>query len=106
MAPHYVTVTFGEDREYELTLYPAELAGLTKDAARQWLAQEFETLECSPSNPMGKILVLDMILNVAKYGGEDRFASGSEWARQFAAAVAVVLERPAVTVDVAGFTVG
>jgi hypothetical protein len=106
MAPQYVTVTFGDEREYEITLHAAELASLDKEAARGWLAREFETLECSPSNPMGKILVLDMILNVAKYGGESRFANGSEWARQFAAAVAVILERPAVAVDVARFTVG
>lgn len=102
----YVTVTFGEGREYELTLHPADLKDLTKDSARDWLAGEFETLECTPSNPMGKVLVLDMILNVAKYGGEHRFATGSEWARHFASAVAVVLDRPAVSVDVAGFTVG
>lgn len=102
----YVTVTFGEGREYELTLHSADLDGLTKEGARDWLAGEFDALECTPSNPMGKVLVMDMILNVAKYGGEHRFSTGSEWARRFASAVAVVLDRPVVAVDVAGFTVG
>jgi hypothetical protein len=54
--------------------------------AREWLHDEFDELECTPSNPVGKVLVLDVILNVAKYGGEQRFAQGGEWARQFAAA--------------------
>ena len=30
---------------------------------------------------MGKVLVLDMILNVAKYGGESRFEQAGEWAK-------------------------
>ena len=52
------------------------------------------------------MLILDVILNVAKYGGEQRFAQGSQWATQFAACVAVVLDRPAVRIDIPGFVVG
>jgi hypothetical protein len=116
-APHYsqceehnmtqhITVSFGANRDYELTVHDEDIAGLSKDQARAWLAREFEVLECTPSNPMGKILVLDMILNVAKYGGEERFKEAGEWAKQFAAAVGRALERPAIRVDVAGFVVG
>ncbi len=102
----HVTVSFGAEREYEITVHDKEADALTRDQARAWLSREFEALECTPSNPMGKILVLDMILNVAKYGGEDRFKEGGEWARQFAAATAVALGRGAIRVDVASFTVG
>ncbi len=102
----HITVSFGANREYELTVHDADTSGMTKEQARAWLAKEFEVLECTPSNPMGKILVLDMILNVAKYGGEERFKQAGDWARQFAAAVGVALERPAIRVDVAGFLVG
>lgn len=101
-----VIVAFGPDREYELTVNDGEAASLKKDEARAWLAKEFEDLECTPSNPMGKILVLDMILNVAKYGGEARFAEKGDWAGRFAVATAVALERPVIRVDVAAFTVG
>ncbi len=101
-----ITVSFGDDRAYEIIVHDADRAGMAKDQARAWLAKEFEVMECTPSNPMGKILVLDMILNVAKYGGEDRFKEGGEWARQFATAVAVALERQAIKVDVRNFTVG
>ncbi len=101
-----VTVVFGGSREYEFALHDSEVAGTTKDQARNWLAQEFEELECTPSNPMGKVLVLDMILNVAKYGGESRFEQASDWAKKFALMSAAVLDRPAMRVDVAAFVVG
>ncbi|PTD97532.1 hypothetical protein [Pseudothauera lacus] len=103
---HHITVSFGANREYELVVHDADTAGMAKDQARAWLAKEFEVLECTPSNPMGKVLVLDMILNVAKYAGEERFKTPGQWAQQFASAVAVALERPAIRVDVAGFLVG
>ena len=101
-----VTVVFGGDREYEFALHDAEVATTTKDQARSWLASEFEDLECTPSNPMGKVLVLDMILNVAKYGGEQHFRDESDWARRFAVMTAAALDRPVIRVDVAGFMVG
>ncbi len=101
-----VLVFFGENREYEFTVHDTDVAGLPRDQARAWLSKEFEDLECTPSNPMGKILVLDMILNVAKYGGEQRFEQGGEWAKKFAAVTAVMLARPVMKVDVANFVVG
>ena len=101
-----VTVVFGGNREYEFALHASEVAGTTKDQARNWLTQEFEELECTPSNPMGKVLALDMILSVAKYGGENRFEQGSDWAKKFALMSAAVLDRPTVRVDVAAFVVG
>ena len=101
-----VTVVFGGNREYEFALHASEVAGTTKDQARNWLAQEFEELECTPATPMGKVLVLDMILNVAKYGGESRFEQASDWAKKFALMSAAVLDRTAMRVDVAAFVVG
>lgn len=101
----HITVAFGTEREYEITVHDAEADALTKEQARNWLTNEFEVLECSPTNPMGKILVLDMVLNVAKYGGEERFKEGGAWAKQFATATAVALARPAIRVDVAEFIV-
>lgn len=103
---HTVTVVFGGEREYEFPLRDADVASTTKEQARSWLAREFEDLECTPSNPMGKVLVLDKILGIAKYGGEKRFAEGGDWAKRYADAVATVLERPVVRVDVADRVVG
>lgn len=101
-----VIVFFGENREYEFAVHDADVVGLAKDQARAWLSKEFEDLECTPSNPMGKVLVLDMILNVAKYGGEQRFKQAGDWAKKFAAVTAVTLQRPVMKVDVANFVVG
>ena len=70
-----VVVAFGGTQEYTFELHDAEVLAMSREQARAWLAQEFEALECTPSNPMGKVLALDMILNVAKYGGESRFRS-------------------------------
>lgn len=103
---YHISVVFRADREYEFNLHPQDIAGLTKESAREWLQDEFDELECTPSNPVGKVLALDVILNVAKYGGEARFAQGGDWARRFASCVAVVLERPTVRIDVPGFVVG
>lgn len=96
----YVVVSYGPDREYEVTVPDADTAAMSKQQARDWLASEFEKLECSPSNPMGKILVLDMILNIARHGGEDHFKQVTEWSRQFATAILAALGRPVITVDV------
>lgn len=101
-----VIVSFGENREYEFVVHDADVAGLEKDQARAWLSKEFDDLECTPSNPMGKVLVLDMILNVAKYGGEHRFEQAGDWAKRFAAVTAVALARPVMRVDVSNFVVG
>ena len=103
---HHVTIAFGADREYEFVVSDAEFESVERDQARAWLSQEFEDLECTPTNPMGKVLVLDMVLNVAKYGGEARFKEGGEWAQDFATMTASALQRKAIRVDVAGFTVG
>ena len=103
---HTVIVSFARNREYEIMLHDGDARGMDKDQARAWLAGEFEEMGCVPSNPTGKILLLDMVLNVAMYGGEERFEGGGEWARNYARAVAVSLERPVIRVDIANFVVG
>jgi hypothetical protein len=97
-----VCVVFDRNREYELIAH----AGPSREEAHRWLDAQWEALECEPSNPMGKVLVLDKILNVARYGSEKRFAEHDEWSKQFADAVATVLERPVVRVDIAERVVG
>jgi hypothetical protein len=103
---HHVSVAFGPQAAYEFTLHAADVEGFGRDKGRAWLAAEFEALECTPANAMGKLLILDMILDVAKYGGESRFKEDGDWARQYATAVSAALGRPAIRVDVANNMVG
>jgi hypothetical protein len=97
-----VSVVFERNREYELIAH----AGDSREEASRWLDAQWEEMECEPSNPMGKVLVLDKILCVAKYAGEKRFAAPGEWSQRYANAVATLLERPVVRVDVAERVVG
>ena len=100
-----VTVSFGQNSEYEFKFLDADVQPLPREDASRWLHAEYEALECAPRNPVGKILLLDVILDVAKYGGEDRFANGSDWAKHFALCCAAALKRDTVRVDVLNLTV-
>ncbi|MFN3884760.1 MAG: hypothetical protein ACK4Q4_08385 [Rhodocyclaceae bacterium] len=97
-----VTVVFDRHREYELISH----ASLPREVANRWLESQWAELECEPSHPMGKVLMLDRILGIAKYAGEKRFAQPDGWSQRYADAVASVLERPVVRVDVAENVVG
>ena len=56
--------------------------------------------------PKAKLDVTKIPALIAEYKTALRFAQGGEWARRFAACVAVALDRPAVRIDVPGFVVG
>jgi hypothetical protein len=103
---YVVIVSFGLAKDYEILLHDDDLERMDQDQARAWLLEEFQALECIPTNPTGKILVLDMILQVAQYSGRDRFDDNAEWSKTYAVAVAVALGRPAIRVDVPNFVVG
>ncbi len=44
-----------------------------RNEAYDWLTREFKDMGCVPSNPMGKLILVDRVLNIAMYAGEDRF---------------------------------
>lgn len=98
-------VSFGEGRDYALQVSDDALADVESRAARQWFDREFVELECTPSNPMGKLLIVDQILNVGKYGGEARFAQPGEWANTYARNALKVVGRAHVRVDTAGWSI-
>lgn len=97
-----VSVVFDDNQEYEIIATPLS----SREEANRWLNDQWEALECEPSNPMGKVLVLDKVLSVARYGSEKRFAAADAWAHQYANVVATLLDRPVVRVDVANRVVG
>jgi hypothetical protein len=103
---YQIIVTFGKEKDYEFKLNSGDLTGHTQEAARRWFDKEFSELECDIASPTGKILIIDKILSVAKYGGEQRFADRKEWANAFARSAAMVLGRDLIKVDVPAFTLG
>lgn len=100
-----VIVSFGRDGVFALPVSPAALDAMDADEARAWLAAAFEAFGCEPSNPMGKVLPVDLILGVARAAGAARFAQDADWAECYACAVACLRSEPAIEVDVAGFVV-
>ena len=103
---YHVNVVFGKDREYKFQFSEGDLSGMTAEQARRWFDNEFASLECEPTNPMGKVLILDKILNVAKDGGEQRFKDGKDWSKSFACNAALALGRDTVKVDLVDFSIG
>lgn len=101
-----VIVSFARDRQYEFKFLDSDGGLLTPDAAQKWLDQEWESLECEPTNRVGKVLRLDKVLLIAQNAGERRFAAKGEWAQGYARAVVAVLGRDTVHVDVAEREVG
>jgi len=101
-----VIVSFGPGTEFEFKVPAVDLAGHTADAARQWFDREFIALECDVPSPIGKVLIADRVLSVAKYAGAERFRDQREWAKEFARNAAVMLGRDLVRVDVPNHTVG
>jgi hypothetical protein len=100
-----VIVSFGKDKRFEYKLTPDDLAGYTGEQARKWFDREFQELECDVPTPMGKVLVVDRILSVAKYSGERRFRDHPEWAGVFARNAAVMMGREVIRVDVDKYSI-
>ena len=97
---YHVTVLFGKDKEYQFEFSETELMESSPEEARRWLDKEYSELKCEPTSPMGKVLIIDKILDVARVGGEQRFADGQNWAAKFARCTALALGREMVRVDV------
>jgi hypothetical protein len=104
--PYQITVALPDGKEFEFNIVDSDLAGLGRDGANVWLDNEWIALECAPLSPVGKVLLLDKMLSIAKYSGARRFQHDAHWGRQFARCVAVLLDRPAVRVDVPELSVG
>jgi hypothetical protein len=104
--PYRVSVKFSESRRYEFALQERDLDGLTPDAARRWLTQQFHDMGCEPSNPTGKVLLIDKVLGVAKAMGNEPFAANEKSARDFARNAVVAFEKNALSIDVAALSVG
>ena len=74
--------------------------------AQDWLGQEFEGAGCVPTNPVGKLLLADKILVLAKTQPPQGYAQPGPWLKDFLRAAACSLGRPALTIDLARHSLG
>lgn len=100
-----VIVSFGKDKVFDYKLTPDDVAGHGGEHARRWFDRQFQELECDVPSPMGKVLVVDRILAVAKYAGERRFRDDADWAQQFARNAAAMMGREVIRVDVDKYSI-
>ena len=99
-----VIVEFVPQQPQEIDLR-AGTQPLPADAARQWLDAQFLAHGCEPQRPSGKVLTADKVMALATAAGAGKFAQDADWAQAFARAVLGAVDRPLVTVDVAGGTI-
>lgn len=100
-----ILVKLGAGKDYELRLQDRDLGGATPQSARRWFEQQFADMGCTPTNPTGKTLLVDLILGVARAMGEKPFANGESSAREFARNAIAVLQRNAISIDVEALSV-
>ena len=102
---YHVVVSFGKGKEYPYQFAGPDLADGSPEEARRWFDKEFVDLKCEITNPVGKVLIIDKILGVARGGGEARFAAGKDWANDFARQAALALGRDTIRVDAVNFSI-
>lgn len=103
---YHVIVSFGKEKEFFYEFSQAELDEGSPEEARRWLDQEFSGVNYESSSPVGKILIIDKILGIARAGGEQPFIDGKTWAQQFARSTALALGRDTIRVNVAELNIG
>ena len=91
-----VTVTFRNTPPVHIEL-GAE-PPMPRDAARQWLDEQFTQMQCEPLRATGKLLMADRVVVVAQAAGPAGFAD-APWAQTFARAAFAVLGKPMIHVD-------
>ena len=102
----HVTIVTNNGERHEFELLDADLAGMDTRQAQEWLGQEFESAGCVPTNPVGKLLLADKILCLAKTQKESVYASPSPWVKSFVRASAAAIGRSVLTIDLGNHTLG
>lgn len=102
---HNIFVKFGAGKDFELRLQDHDLVGATPQSARRWFEQQFTEMGCTPSNPTGKTLLVDLILGVARAMGEKPFVNRDSSAREFARNAIAVLQRSTISIDIEALSV-
>ncbi len=100
-----VTIIFNPRQRIEVSV-DVEPGGADSATARDWFETTWSRLGCEPLRASGKVLLLDKILGVADALGYVELSKNGELAQEFATMAAMALEKPLITVDLPGLTVG
>jgi hypothetical protein len=100
----HVTVILKDGESYDFHLTESELSMFSPESAQGWLAREFEAAGCEPTNPVGKVLLVDRILLLAGSRSKSEWEQRSQWVKQFVCAAARAIGRPALTIDTARYS--
>jgi hypothetical protein len=102
----HLTIVFADGERIDYELSDAEIGGMDARAAHAWLDREYEGAGCVPSNPVGKLLIADKIVSLAKSQSRRAFDPPSPWVKDFLRATAAALARPLITIDFGQQTLG
>lgn len=95
-----------EPENCQPTDFRPDTTGLDRHSAMDWLDEEYRAAELEPTNPMGKLLLADKLLQLAKSRPAAEFAQPSAWATEFARCVSAVMQRPVVRLDLKNHVIG
>lgn len=102
----HVTVVLASGERVEFEISDQELAGFDHRAAHDWLGREYEAAGCVPTNPMGKLLLADKVVSLARSRPERMFTEPDAWTSTFLRAAVQAIERPVITIDLANNSLG
>jgi hypothetical protein len=102
----HVTVVLANGERIEFEIADKEVAALEHRAAHDWLGREYEAAGCVPTNPMGKLLLADKVLSLARSRPERAFTEPDAWTQAFLRAALRAIERPVLTIDLGNNSLG
>lgn len=105
MACH-LSIIFADGVQVDYQLSDADIVAVDGQVAHAWLDREYEAAGCVPNNPVGKLLMADKILGLAKSQSQRSFDPPSPWVKDFLRASAAALARPVITIDIGRYTLG
>lgn len=100
----HVTVILKDGESHHYHLSESELSMFSPTSAQNWLAKEFEAADCEPTNPVGKVLLVDRILLLAQSQPASVWSENGRWVREYVCAAARAMDRAALTIDLARYS--
>ncbi|WP_027017138.1 hypothetical protein [Comamonas composti] len=93
------------DAEHEYRVDTKDLASLSSDEGRQWLDQQFISMDCEPLRASGKVLLADKLVVVARAARTPNLFEDEAWRQRYALAAQAVLVKPLIRVDVPAMSI-